>query len=102
MISLLKRWVARKAAGVRPLPVTLYSRQGCTCCDKAKAVLEQTARRLGYALELDVVDIDTDLALVARYDTQVPVVVINGKERFRGTVNAVLLERLLVALRKES
>jgi hypothetical protein len=41
------------------------------------------------------VDIDTDPDLVARYGTEVPVVTVNGKVRFRGEVNRVLLERLL-------
>ena len=35
--------------------------------------------------------------LVAKFDTEVPVVAVNGKVRFRGVVNPVLLERLLLA-----
>ena len=41
------------------------------------------------------VDIDADLELVAKYTDCVPVVVIDGHERFRGQVNEVLLRRLL-------
>ena len=40
---------------------------------------------------------DTDGELVARYGEWVPVVTVNGKVRFRGGVNPVLLERLLRA-----
>lgn len=43
------------------------------------------------------IDIDTDPELVARYDEQVPVVTVNGKERFRGGINRVLLNRLFRA-----
>jgi glutaredoxin len=73
--------------------VVLYTRQGCHLCDQAGQVL----RRYGLApLE---VDIDADPDLLARYDTCVPVVEIDGKERFRGRVDEVLLRRLLVGRR---
>ena len=47
------------------------------------------------------VDIDADPDLRARYDTTVPVVAIDGKVRFKGVVNRVLLERLLWAESRE-
>ena len=68
---------------------TLYTRPGCHLCDDAADLLER------YGLEVERVDIDQDAALRARYDTCVPVVVIDGQERFRGRVNEVLLRRLL-------
>jgi hypothetical protein len=43
------------------------------------------------------VDVDSDPELAGRYDTLVPVVAIDGKVRFKGMVNPVLFERLLVA-----
>lgn len=69
----------------------LYTRQGCHLCEEALAVL----RRHGLAPEL--VDIDTDPELLARYDACVPVVVIDGRERFRGRIDERLLLRLLRA-----
>jgi glutaredoxin len=69
--------------------VVLYTRQGCHLCDEARALL----RRYGLAPQL--VDIDADPQLRARYDTCVPVVAIDGRERFRGRVNEILLRRLL-------
>jgi glutaredoxin len=69
--------------------VILYTRQGCHLCDDAEALL----RRYGLAPQL--VDIDTESNLREQFDTCVPVVVINGKERFRGRVNEILLRRLL-------
>ena len=67
----------------------LYTRAGCHLCDDARALLEK------HGLRPQLVDIDADAALRARFDTCVPVVVIDGKERFRGRVNEVLLKRLL-------
>jgi hypothetical protein len=55
-------------------------------------LLAAEQRRWGYSLEK--VDVDTDPALVAEHGLHVPVVAVNGKVRFRGIVNAVLLRRL--------
>ncbi len=75
------------------LVVTVYSRAQCSCCHKAIDVLEPYRAKHGFTIE--VVDIDTDPALVAAYGLEIPVVVIDGKVRFKGIVNPVLLERLI-------
>jgi glutaredoxin len=69
--------------------VVVYSRAGCHLCDDAVALLRENG------LQPEVIDIDGDPNLHSRYDTCVPVVVIDGRERFRGLVNPVLLRRLL-------
>jgi glutaredoxin len=69
--------------------VVLYSRHGCHLCDEAAAVLAH------HGLAFEVVDIDADPTLRRRYNECVPVVVIDGKERFRGRVDGLLLRRLL-------
>jgi glutaredoxin len=85
----------------RPLArVTLFTRQGCHLCDSAWELLRKEQTRHGFTLEA--VDIDTDPELAARHGEEVPVVIINGKVRFRGVVNAVLLRRLLGAARQGS
>lgn len=71
-----------------PRQAILYTRRGCHLCDDAREVLE----RHGYSVEP--VDIDADPELLARYNHEVPVVWIDGQERFRGRVNEVLLKRL--------
>jgi glutaredoxin len=71
------------------LEATLYTRRGCHLCDEAAAVLAK------YGLEVVETDVDSDPELVRRYTDCVPVVVIDGKERFRGRVDEVLLRRLL-------
>ena len=69
--------------------VVVYTRQGCHLCDEAEQLLRQ------HGLSPQLVDIDADPALLERYTDCVPVVVIDGRERFRGRVNEVLLRRLL-------
>lgn len=69
--------------------VLLYTRPGCHLCEEAEALLRK------HGLEPQLVDIDADPQLRERYTTCVPVVVIDGKERFRGRVNEILLRRLL-------
>ena len=73
--------------------VLLYTRAGCHLCDDARRILSQQQRRHPFTLKI--IDVDTDSALQGRYGGRVPVIVIDGKERFRGTVNRILLERLL-------
>ena len=48
-----------------------------------------------HGLEPKCVDVDEDAALVERFNECVPVVEIDGKIRFRGRVDPVLLRRLL-------
>ena len=94
---LLRWWRGRRADGLR---VVMYTRQGCHLCETARAHLERARRRYGFTLEA--VDVDTDAELAGRYGTEVPVVTVNGKVRFRGGVNPVLLDRLFRAAAKES
>jgi len=67
----------------------MYTRLGCHLCEQAEALL------LRYGLRPELIDIDVDAALRERYNVCVPVVLIDGRERFRGQVNEVLLRRIL-------
>ena len=69
--------------------VQLLTRQNCPLCDEAYETLCR------YGLLPELVDIDASQALTEKYTNCVPVVLIDGKERFRGRVNEVLLKRLL-------
>lgn len=71
----------------------MYTRQGCHLCEQAWQQLERSQKRYGFSLRQ--VEIDGDPQLVRDYGECVPVVTIDGKVRFRGAVNRVLLERLL-------
>jgi glutaredoxin len=94
MTSMFTR-ILRPRARREHLTFTVYSRAQCCCCHKAIELLEDYQRRYGF--QITEVDIDADPELVARYNTEVPVVAVNGKVRFRGQVNPKLLERLLTA-----
>jgi len=71
------------------MQAVLYSRQGCHLCHDVLALLKQ------HALDVHVVDIDQDPALREKYNDCVPVVEIEGRERFRGPLDERLLRRLL-------
>jgi glutaredoxin len=94
MTSLLTRFLHGVPRAVH-LTFTVYTRAQCCCCHKALDLLKDYQARWRFAIEE--VDIDGDPELVARYDTEVPVVAIDGKVRFRGVVNRALLDRLLLA-----
>jgi glutaredoxin len=69
----------------------LYTRRGCHLCDEAREVLET------HGVVVHAVDVDADAGLRDRFNECVPVVEIDGKIRFRGRVDAVLLRRLLAS-----
>ncbi len=75
--------------------VIVYSRTGCGCCEQAMKTLTQARERRRFTVEI--VDVDTVPDLKTLYDAEVPVIVVNGKVRFRGKVNPILLDRLLSA-----
>jgi hypothetical protein len=60
-------------------------------CDEACELLER------YGLSPTKISIDADPELKSRYELVIPVVVFDGKERFRGRVDEVLLQRLLIS-----
>ena len=69
--------------------VILYTRQGCHLCDDAKALLQS------HGLTVEEIDVAADAELRQRFDTCVPVVAIDGKVRFRGRIDEMLLRRIL-------
>lgn len=75
------------------MQIVVYSRTGCHLCEDVLALLARLK------LPAREVDIDEDPALRAQFDTCVPVVEIDGRIRFRGRVDPLLLERL-VTLRR--
>jgi hypothetical protein len=57
--------------------------------------LKEAQEHHGFTIEE--IDVDTEAELAAKYGLEVPVVAVDGKVRFRGVVNRVLLDRLLDA-----
>jgi glutaredoxin len=72
----------------------VYTRAGCHLCEQAEQLL------IRHGLAPTLIDIDGDAGLRERYTECVPVVFIDGKERFRGRVNEVLLRRILADPRR--
>ena len=87
MWRLSRIWRQRRRA--RQCAVVLYTRHKCGLCDEAYDAL------VSYGFRPDVVDIDRQPELIEKYGNCVPVVMIDGKLRFRGRVNPVLLRRLV-------
>ena len=69
--------------------VTLYTRAGCCLCDEAREALDRVRARRPFALE--VVDIEADDALHARYLERIPVVAVDGDEVFEYEIDEALL-----------
>jgi glutaredoxin len=94
MTSLLTR-ILRRSPRAGHLTFTVYTRAQCCCCHKALDLLRSRQSLWGFSIEE--IDVDGDPELVLQYDTEVPVVAVDGKVRFRGVVNPALLDRLLTA-----
>lgn len=88
-----KRWKASRP-GRRFHRVRVYSRDGCHLCDEAVELLWDF-RYGAYLPTAEVVDISADPELEAKFKTQIPVVEFDGRIRFRGRINEVLLRRLI-------
>jgi glutaredoxin len=73
--------------------VVLYSRRGCHLCDEARAVILSVRARQPFGF--DEIDIETDDDLLREYAIRIPVVTIDGEERFEIAVDRNELESLV-------
>jgi glutaredoxin len=78
--------------GQRFQTAVLYTRKDCPLCDDAKAMLERYSPYLPATSE---VDVDQDPELLEQFDLWVPVVALDGKVRFKGRIDELLLRRLI-------
>jgi hypothetical protein len=76
-----------------PLVFTLYGRAWCHLCDDMRAALEPLL--MGSGARVDVIDIDTDPALEARYNEAVPVLMCEGAELCRYHLDATRVRAVL-------
>jgi len=74
--------------------VVIYTREECHLCDVAKDTLHRFAEWLP---DIEEIDIEDSPELTARYGESIPVVEIDGRERFRGAISEMLLKRLIEA-----
>jgi hypothetical protein len=77
----------------QPPAVLVYKKAGCHLCDVALDTLRAEGRRTRFTLTVQ--DITNDPALLAVHGLEVPVVFIDGRKRFFGKVDPVLLRRAL-------
>lgn len=71
----------------------MFSRRTCGLCDEARAVIH--AERARTQFEFEEIFIDGDDALERDYGLRVPVVEIDGRERFEYHVDPSMLSHLL-------
>jgi hypothetical protein len=73
--------------------VLMFSRPGCHLCDEARGVIRSVGRRVPF--EYEEVDVSGDDSLELEYGIRIPVVLVNGRERFEIAVDAGELETAL-------
>lgn len=99
-LSFWRRLVRRRSRGLTHLQFVMYTRAGCHLCESAWCMLLEAQRSYGFGLTS--IDIDCDPDLAARFGEEVPVVEVNGKIRFRGGLNRVLLARFIDAEKRRT
>ncbi|QSG05135.1 glutaredoxin family protein [Halapricum desulfuricans] len=65
-----------------PVPITVYRRHPCELCEEAVETIESAAEEASIPVAIETVDVDSDPALRDRYGDRVPVVAVDGRERF--------------------
>ncbi len=73
--------------------LVLYTRAGCHLCDAMLAAARPLAEQHG--LEIELVDIDDDLRLAARYNLSIPVLALDGREVCHHFFDQAAFERAL-------
>ncbi len=93
--SWVPRWGAHSSERARPSRVHLITRDGCHLCEQAAAVVAQVCE--GRSEPYQVIDVDTDPALRARWTDLVPVVLVDGRQVATWRVTPADLEAALAA-----
>ena len=79
------------------LNLTLYFREYCSLCHAMRDALRPYQARHGFTL--DVIDVDNDPALVARFDELVPVLMHGETEICHYHLDTVRLDAVLAEIR---
>jgi glutaredoxin len=76
------------------LQITIYSRPGCHLCDEMKILVR---RVLGGrdGISVDEIDISSDPNLLNLYETEIPVLLIDGKKAAKYRITEAELNRIL-------
>ncbi len=75
--------------------VLMYSRRRCGLCDEAREVIEEVRAGMRAPFRFEEVFIDGDVSLEREYGLRVPVVEVDGIERFEIAVEPMRLRELV-------
>jgi glutaredoxin len=79
------------------IALTIYSRPGCHLCDEMKTLVEQVVNESRLAVRFDEINVETEPELEARYGSEVPVLLVDGKKTAKYRVTRTELTRILSA-----
>lgn len=88
--------IGRAGRGYRPR-IEVYTRERCTLCRKAERLVAEEARR---GADVHLIDVDEDPELKRRYDTRVPVIVVDGREVAEGQIQPGTVARAIRRARR--
>jgi glutaredoxin len=80
---------------IPPVHVVLYSRPRCGLCDRARSVIRAELERSPF--EFEEIDVESDDALELEYGIRIPVVLVDGEERFEISVDPAAFAALVRA-----
>ena len=75
------------------IQVTMYSKENCSLCTKAKQVIEELSEE--FPLDLNEVDIYKDDELLEQYQIMIPVIEIDGNEVEYGIIHKEVIQEYL-------
>ena len=79
--------------------LTIYSKPGCHLCDEMKAVVARAIQKCAdvtrEAITIEEIDISGDPALLALYELEIPVLLIDGKRAAKYRITEAELKRRL-------
>ena len=75
------------------LTVRFYTKQGCHLCEQAEELIEALATEC--PLDLEMIDITTDIDIFDRYRYEIPVVAVEGGGTVSGRITEADLRRVL-------
>ena len=79
------------------IALTIYTRPGCHLCQEMKVIVERVVRHTHAQARIEEIDIAGDADLEARYATEIPVLLVNGRKAAKYRVTEEELRRRLKA-----
>lgn len=77
------------------MTLTIYSRPGCHLCEDMKVLVTRTVRHQSPPIAVEEIDISTDPELEARYGSEIPVLMLDGKKVAKYRIRESELLRVL-------